>query len=213
MRCIFLLLIVALFDLICCDLTVCRNLQLDQLRTSVSSETTILEFPIGDQNPSASGDTDVSALLDPSDTSRFLPDVRLELTAASADPTARLARIDYKDENGNGLAMDLSSDDVYNEYVEVVDQIEGKFAITIPSSSYLNQDLATWTDMRSVTLTFTTPQQGSLLVTELLRLCSYKQSPSFCSIPTSDIYQTNCNKCNCQVRPNDERSGELAATS
>ena len=60
-------------------LEICRNLHLDQQLSTIpfTTPTLILEWPIGYTH---TGDADVSALLDPSDTSRFAPSVKFKLT-------------------------------------------------------------------------------------------------------------------------------------
>ncbi|GMI47773.1 hypothetical protein TrCOL_g5854 [Triparma columacea] len=176
-------------------LEICRNLHLDQQLSTIPSTTPtlILEWPIGYTH---TGDADVSALLDPSDTSRFAPSVKFKLTLSSPSSGVRLYSITYLDDEGNGVLLDLSTQEAYDALVE--DEGEGRLTITIPHSSYINPDKATWTDMRDISISVLGPPTVAV-VTELLRLCSTYESPAFCSIPTSDSYQTSCSICRCQT--------------
>ncbi|GMI05491.1 hypothetical protein TrRE_jg2648 [Triparma retinervis] len=135
------------------SLEICRNLHLDQQLTTITSSGTLeLNYPIGDTH---TGDADVSALLDPNDTSRFGPSVKFKVTISSESQNVRISFVHYLDDEGNGVLLDLSSQEAYDAAVE--DEGGGRFAIAIPDSSYVNPDTTTWTDMRAISVSVIGP--------------------------------------------------------
>ena len=134
------------------DLPVCRNLHLDEVRFS-SASTVSLSIGSGD-DPTNSDDSDVSALLDPNDTSRFTTDTYFEIEVTAGVSVTSLSYL----ENGSGLQ--LSAPAVLSSEPSPVEGSASSFErvrFAIPAEAYVNEGDAPYTDMRSVEVAFDGP--------------------------------------------------------
>ncbi|GMH53456.1 hypothetical protein TrLO_g180 [Triparma laevis f. longispina] len=175
-------------------LEVCRNLALDQARTTSSSEV-IFSFEVGGGGSAAHNtDSDVSALLDPSDNSRLRDSAYFSLTLTPS--STQLMSIEYVqpvDDTDDSAGIMLTAADAS------ITKTGDVLKVLIPQQSYVNPTVAPWTDMRSLKLTFSNPNSSEETKVSLVKLCDDFASPSFCSITTTDEYKTSCSDCNCQT--------------
>ncbi|GMH85097.1 hypothetical protein TrVE_jg14216 [Triparma verrucosa] len=177
-------------------LSVCRNLALDQKRMT-SSEITF-QYDVGGGGSAAHNtDSDVSALLDPSDNSRFTDTAYFSLTLTPA--SAQLTSIEYVQPTDDTSEPPTTAGIVLSASDAPITRVGDVLKVSIPSSAYVNANLAPWTDMRSLKLTFSNPNSSEETKVSLVKLCDDYVSPSFCSITTTDEYSTSCEDCQCQT--------------
>ena len=180
-------------------LAVCRNLHLDEYRLSPPSAEHTVQLTIGSAGSDFSNtdDTDVSGLLDPHDTTRFHTSVYFEIETTS-DIT--LSSISYLTDNaGINLSTPTTTQTTFPSTIpdSTYDFTVSRFLI--PSSAYVNPATTPYTDMRSITLTFSTPPSSTTARFRLLRLCLPQPDPNFCSITTADQFAINSRDCQCQT--------------
>lgn len=166
---------------------VCRNLALDQHQGSTPFTTT---YAIGGTS-AGNTDSDVSALLDPMDTSKFSPTTYFDMVLEPS--SAAIVALDYSVEVSGVSAGILMGPDAI-----IATRTGNAVKVAIPTSAYQNANQIPWTDMRALSLSFEGDDSTETKVS-LVRVCDDFPSPSFCSITTSDEYATNCRDCNCQT--------------
>ncbi len=184
------------------SLLVCRNLRLDESRLSIDSQSPgIVMYSIGDdgsETATNSGDPDVTALLDPTDTTRLSTGAHFRMEVAGG---VQVTAVSYlQDDAGISILEPEVSQVGDSNFPSSTPFTEISVAID-KDVDYVNPGSAPWTDMRSITISYTTPDSspGDDTRIRLVRLCLPLAEPNFCSITTADTFSVSCHDCGCST--------------